>query len=96
MTKIGFDGQSFGYIPRDNEGADVCGPGAANAFQPMVRRKFIGKTSGKVVRLADIYRVPPLVRRLAAKDINPADGIKRRPDGVMLKFVGGPARSRPD
>ena len=96
MTEISLDDQPFGFVPRDNERADVCGPGAADAFQPVMRRKFIGQTTAKVVRLTDIYRIPPQIGGLTAKDIDAADGVEHRADCVVLKFVSSAFNTGPN
>jgi hypothetical protein len=62
----------------------------------MVRRKFVGQTSAKVVRLADIYRVPKAIYAASAEDINATNGIKDCSDGVVLKFVRSAAISLPE
>lgn len=82
------DVSSAGYAPMNYERADVCGPGAGNAVQPVVRRKFIGETAAKVIRLADIYRIPQGVVPLPTEDINASHLIEGDvTDAVVLEFV---------
>jgi hypothetical protein len=58
LPKLGLDSETFALIARDMECTYVRGPMGTNAVYPMVRRKFVGQTAAKVVRLADIYRLP--------------------------------------
>jgi hypothetical protein len=62
MAQIGLDSHACGIPTFDHEGADVSGPMSAYALPLMMREKFIGKTSGKIIRLADIFRVPKAPR----------------------------------
>lgn len=96
MTEIGFDSQSFGVPATDDHCADVCGPGSANAFPLMMRRKFVGQTSGKVVRLADIYRIPAIISRQPAKYVDAAKGIECHSDSVVLEFISPATGSGPN
>ncbi len=97
MTKIGFDSQPFGVPATDDHRADVCGPGAGYAVPLMMGRKFIGQTSSKVVRLANICRIPATVSPLGTEDINAADLIEgNSPDCKVLKFVGSPVQAGPN
>jgi hypothetical protein len=97
MTQIGFDTHACG-VPADGDHcADVRGPGAGNAFHPMVARKFVGETSPKIVCLSHIYRIPQPVRSLAAKNVNAGNGIEvYGSDLKVLKFVPRAASARPD
>lgn len=104
MTQIGLDIELTlgGVRPADDHCADVCGPGAGYVLPSVVGRKFIGETSAKIVRLADIfrladiYRMPPAIGGLIAKDVHPADLVKRDVSKCeVLKFVLGPAVPRP-
>jgi len=61
MTEVSFDSNAFGIPASDDHRADVCGPGAGYAIPLMMGRKFFGQTAAKVVRLADIYRIPSLI-----------------------------------
>lgn len=96
MTQIGLNTQAGGYAPIDDHCADVRGPGAANAFQPVVCRKFIGEASGKVVRLSDIFRIPSAIDSQSAEDVNARNSIEHGPDRVVVKFVSGSAFPGPD
>jgi hypothetical protein len=98
MAQIGFDSHSFGVAPGDNHCADMRGPGAGYVIPLMMRKKFIGETMPKVVRLSNIYRVPPpIVPPLFAEDIDASHGIKRNAiNGKVLKFVARPAESGPN
>jgi len=80
----------------DVQGSYVRGPGGPNALPAMVRRKFIGKTAGKVVCLSDIYRVPTPLAGGATEDVNAASGAVERTDGVQLKLVSCTGCPAPD
>lgn len=96
MTQIGLDPHSFGIPASDDHCADVRGPGAGYIREDMVRRKFVGQTSSKIVRLSDIYRIPSVVRCQMAEDINTGNGVEcDRFDFEVLKFVGRSADPRP-
>lgn len=95
MSQISFDGHACGIPATDNHCADVSGPGAANCVPPMVRRKFIGQTAQKVVRLADIYRIPKTIGALTAKDVDAADSIEDGTNRVVLEFVRRTAKALP-
>lgn len=58
MPEIGFDRNAVGISSEYAKGADVRGPGGNNAIPSMMLPKLIGETAGKVVSLANIYRVP--------------------------------------
>jgi hypothetical protein len=95
MTEISFDSQSFGVVG-DHECADVRGPGSANAFPPMMRRKFIGQPTGKVVCLAHIYRMPtPIAGRLAEK-VDASNRVEHRTDRMVLEFIPRAAGPSPN
>jgi hypothetical protein len=95
-AKIGLNFQPGAEPATDDHRGDVRGPGAADVIELMMRRKFIGKTAGKIVRLTDVYRVPPAVAGLPAEDVDAAYGVKPRADGVVLKFVSPTAFATPD
>jgi hypothetical protein len=96
MTEIGFDSDSFGVPASDDHCADVCGPGAGYAVPSMMRRKFLGQTATKIVRLADIYRIPATIRPFLAEDVDAANLVERHTDCVVLEFVSRPARASPN
>jgi hypothetical protein len=91
MTQISFDAQPLGVASVDTEGTYVGGPLAFGAFPAMMRRKFIGETAQKVVRLADIYRMPRICRPGFAEDVDARDGEKDGPDRVQIESVFRPA-----
>jgi hypothetical protein len=96
MTQIGLDPHSFGTPASDDHCADVRGPGAGYVIERVMRRKFVGQTSAKIVRLSDVYRIPSVVRCLMAEDINTGNDVERdRADFEVLKFVGRSADPRP-
>lgn len=96
MTQVRFDIQAGGFAPANDHCADVRGPGAANGFQPVMRSKFIGKATGKIARLSDIYRIPAPIRREPTEDVNGRNGIERSPDGVVLKLITLAAGPKPN
>ncbi len=96
MTKISLDSQTLGVPASDDHRADVCGPGAGYAFPPMVRRKFVGQATMKVVRLADIYRIPETIGALLTKDVDATNLVERHTDCVVLEFVGRPTGPSPN
>ena len=94
MTQIGFDIEPplGGVVSADDHCADVSGPGAGHIIPAFMRRRIIGKTDAKIVRLADIYRVPATVRGKTAEDVYAADGIPcDAPERKVLEFVRGSA-----
>lgn len=95
VSEIGFDVPTQGIAAGDVERADVCSPTSDNAVQLVVLPKFIGDTSEKVVRLADIHRIPFSVERLLTENVNPRIGVISGPDGMKVKAVTFPARSKP-
>jgi hypothetical protein len=97
MTEIGLNSQPVGVPATHDHCADVCGPGAGYAVPPMVVRKFIGQTTSKVVRLADVIRVPQSVGTLTTKNINSADRIEHHAtDCKVPKFVPSTAEPGPN
>jgi hypothetical protein len=96
MTQIGFDSQALGVASVSTEGTYVGGPVSPDGFPLMVRRKFIGDASPKVVRLANIYRVPRVERSGLTKDVDTRNGIKDRPERMQVECVFQPAFSRPN
>jgi hypothetical protein len=82
MTKIKLDTQALGFASVDTEGTYMGGPVAPDTFPSMMRRKFIGDASKKVVRLADIYRVPGIVDSGLTKNIHSGDVVKVLPDRI--------------
>jgi hypothetical protein len=71
------DSHSFGVAPGDNHRADMHGSGAGYIIPLMMRKKFIGETTPKVVCLSNIYRVPDAFYGIKRNAIN----------GKVLKFV---------
>jgi hypothetical protein len=71
VPEIGFDVPTQGIPSGDVESADVCSPTSDNAIQLVVFPKFIGDASEKVVRLADIHRIPVSVERQGRGDKRP-------------------------
>ena len=63
MTEIGFDSQALGISTLDDQSANVSGPMSAYCVPAMMRRKFIGDTTQKVVYLSHIYRMPGVYGR---------------------------------
>jgi len=82
MTQISLNSQPLGFSSIDTEGTYVGGPVTFGALPTMVRRKFIGQTAQKVVRLADIYRVPRVERSAFAGNIHSGNGKVDGPDRV--------------
>lgn len=87
MTEIGFDSKTQGVVAGHMESADVRGPGGPNAFPSMVRRKFVGETAVKIVRLSDIYRIPVAVMGKLGEDVDARTNKVDGADGVVLKFI---------
>lgn len=96
MTKISLDIKPGGEPPIDDHCADVRGPGAASVLELMMRRKFIGQASTKIVRLADIYRIPTSVASQANKHVYTGNGVKLDADCVVLEFIPRAADAGPD
>ena len=76
MTQIKLDSEALGVSCVNTEGTYVGGPVAPDTFPSVMRRKFIGDASQKVVRLADIYRVPGIVDPGLTKDVHSGDIVK--------------------
>jgi hypothetical protein len=95
VPEIGFDVPTQGIPSGDVESADVCSPTSDNAIQLVVFPKFIGDASEKVVRLADIHRIPVSVERLLAENVNAREGVISGPDGMEVKAVAFTSRSKP-
>jgi len=91
MTKGRFDPYPYGRVARDDESADVRGPGAAYCIPSVMRRQFIGETTQKVVRLADIYRIPHAIVGDSTENVDTSERVEHGSDGVMLKFIRFPA-----
>lgn len=89
MNDVGFDIQSRLFPALDHERADVCGPEPGYAGPTMMRLKIIGDTSGKVVRLADIYRVIAREAVSSNENINSGQGFELAADIIYVKFVPG-------
>jgi hypothetical protein len=97
MTQVGFDSHSFGVAASDDHCADMRGPSAGYVIPLIMRKKFIGETTPKVVRLANIYRVPQPILSLLAEDIDASRWVKRNAiNGKVLKFVARPTESGPN
>jgi hypothetical protein len=82
MAQIKFDSQALGVTCVDTEGTYVGGPVARDASPLVMRRKFIGDASQKVVSLADIYRVPRAVDARLAENVNTGNIIKFLSDRI--------------
>lgn len=87
MSEVGLDIEAFREHSGNMQRAYVRGPGGNNALPGVMLRKFIGETAGKVVRLADIYRLPFVVRDLTAKNIDAGNNAIRGTDAVVLHFI---------
>jgi len=86
VPKVGLNPKALSSVG-DVQGAYVRGPGGPNALPAMMRRKFIGDASGKVVRLADIYRVPLTLPERPAEDVNTRAGMVRNAERIQLKLI---------
>jgi hypothetical protein len=95
MAEIGFDSQALGISTLDDQSADVSGPMSAYAIPMMVRRKFIGETTQKIVCLSDIYRIPGAYGCRFAEYINSGKGEIYRPNWVKPKTILDPAGTIP-
>jgi hypothetical protein len=71
----------------NDQSANVSGPMSAYCAPAMMRRKFIGETTQKVVRLANIYRMPGAYGRGLTEDVSAWNGEVCRPDWVKPKIV---------
>lgn len=96
MTEIGLDLKTQAVLTWNVQGTDVSCAGGSNALPAMMRSKLICETTQKVVRLADIYRVPVPVYRRPAKNIDARTFVVDRPDGMQLKLVAISACPKPD
>jgi len=78
MAQIGLDFETplGGVRPGHDHCADVTGPGAGYVLPLMMARKFIGETTTKVVRLSDVYRIPPAVCGEVAENIDASNLVK--------------------
>jgi hypothetical protein len=94
MTQIGLDSPALGSVV-DPATADVGEAVSPCAFPLRVRRKFIGETSQKVVRLAHIYRLPLGGVEASAKDVNAADREKHSADLVQIEGIEGSGSATP-
>jgi hypothetical protein len=86
MAKIGLDSHACGIPTFDHEGADVSGPVTAYAVPSMMGLKFIGKATGKIVRLSDIFRVPKSIGP-SGENIDTGQCEILRPDWVKPESV---------
>lgn len=86
MTKVGFDLQPQGVIV-EPASANVGHAVLECAWPTMVRRKFIGDASQKVVRLADIYRIPAGRADLFSENVKTANGIEYGADVIQIERV---------
>jgi hypothetical protein len=94
MTQIGLDSPALGSVV-DPATRDVGEAVSPCAFPLRVRRKFIGETSQKVVRLARIYRLPLGGGEAPAKDVNAADGEKYGANLVQIKGIESTGAAAP-
>jgi hypothetical protein len=98
MTQIGFDFETplGGVVSANDHCTNVGGPCAGYILPPMMVRKFVGETAAKVVRLSDIYRIPPSVGGKVAEDIHSANGVKGNlAELKVFELVRFPADSVP-
>ena len=96
MTQISLNSQSFGVPASDDHCADVRGPGAGYVWPTMMGRKLIVQAALKVVRLADVYRIPKTICGAAAENVDASNRVERHSDCVVLKFVPRTAKSNPN
>lgn len=82
MTQIGFDSQALGLATLNTEGTYMGGPVTCDGVPLMVRRKFIGDASQKVVRLSDIYRMPRILRPRLTENVDAWNGIEDGADSI--------------
>jgi hypothetical protein len=75
MTEVGFDSNSFGVAASDDHCADMRGPSAGYVIPSIMRKKFIGDTTPKVVRLSNIYRVPQPIFSLSAEEHSSSEAV---------------------
>jgi hypothetical protein len=87
MSEVRLDLNALGVSSEHMQSADVCGPSSSNAIPGVMPRKLIGETAGKIVRLANIYRVPSAHRSRFTKDINPRLCVILHADFVKLELI---------
>lgn len=87
MPEIRFDVLTQGIPAGDMERADVCSPTADNAVPLVVMPKFVGDASGKIVRLADVYRIPVPVGGLPAEDVDAGPRMVAGANGMEVKII---------
>jgi hypothetical protein len=96
MTQIGFNSLPFGVPAGDDHSADVRGPGAGYSVPLMMRRKFIGDSTTKVVCLSNIYRLPQ-ERDLSTENVDSPNWVEGNPSECkVLEFVFRAAGTAPD
>ena len=97
MAQVGFDCPAHGatVVMGDMKCADVCGPGGPNAFPAMMKRQIAGDASGKIVRLANVYRLPPSWSGLAAENIDAGAREVCGPNRGHIHVVGAAADAGP-
>lgn len=70
VPKISLDSQPQGFCSGHMQRADVSGPGAPNAFPAMMKRDLLRQPTLKVLRLADVDRIPSVVHRSPTENVH--------------------------
>ncbi|MGD9540793.1 MAG: hypothetical protein AB7V61_07655, partial [Methylocystis sp.] len=87
MTEIGFDSQSQGVVAGHMQGAYVGCASGSNALPIVMARKVVGDTTAKIIRLADIHRVPSQIWRELTEYVDSGSGIVAHADRVKLEII---------
>jgi hypothetical protein len=93
MTKVGFDSQSQGVVAGHMQGAYVGCASGSNALPIVMARKVVADATAKVVRLADVHRVPTQVWRELTEYVDSGSAVVAHPDRVKLEIIFCSARA---
>ena len=90
MSQIRFNRQYQGFVSRDVESADVCGPEGPNALPLMMEGEFTSEATPEIICLANISRVPISIGRHLAEDVDARSLKVRDADLIKLESVNLP------
>lgn len=95
FSEIGFDPLTQGQVAGDVQGAEVSGPGGANASPFVMKRQVSGQTLVEIFGFANIHSVPIAVGRQFAGDVDSGFLEVDSANGVKLEGIRGAALASP-
>ena len=94
-SEVSFDALTQGQMAGDVQGAEVSGPGGANASPFMMKRQVCGQTLIEVFGFANVHGIPTAIDRLSTGNVDAGFFEVDDPNKVELERIGRAALASP-